>query len=203
MTKFVLPSIGLALLWGVAFAAQATAGECGVATCEAGCANAGCQACGCNGGCCNNGCEACKCCPHCGCKLEPVCQITCGTKKTAEHRYCCGCKEICVPSPTCLGRGNPCDPCNNCCQDNCDCHCRIHEVHKLMVFSVTKETPVRQCTVQWVCPRCSQSGGQPAAAPASPAPAPVAPAPTINRLPPPPKTTSAPTAPEDIRMAGF
>ena len=58
---------------------------------------------GCNGGCnvCNGGCNACcDCCPHCGCKLVPVCQITCTTKKTTEHEYCCACKEICIPGVT-------------------------------------------------------------------------------------------------------
>ena len=203
MTKYVLPTIGLALLWGVAFAAQAGAGEC----CAAGCEPA-CQACGCNGGC-----EACQCCPHCGCKLVPVCHPTCTTKTSTVIKFSCCCKELCIPGVSRLcdkGNGcdnccesggckscNACDPCNNGCQDSCDCHCRVREIHKLMVCPVPKQVCVRGCTVEWVCPHCSNCGGceagtVPSATPAAtPAPAPAAPAPPANRLPPAPKTTSA------------
>ena len=100
MTKYLLPTLGLALLWGVAFLGQAQAGE---ATC---CGTPGCEACG------NGGCQACDCCPHCGCKLVPVCQITCTTKKTTEHKYCCTCKDICVPGVTRIGER--CEGCENC-----------------------------------------------------------------------------------------
>ncbi len=210
MKKYLLPTLGLALLWGIAFLGQAQAGEtacCGAAGCQAGC-NAGCQAC-------------CDCCPHCGCKLVPVCQITCTTKKTTVHEYCCACKEICIPGVTRIGERNeccensgagnggckPCDPCNNGCQDGCDCRCRVREIHKLMVCPVTKETPVRACTVQWVCPNCSNCGGcgataAPGAAPPMPGPAAPPPAPNTNRLPSPPKTTNIAPVPEDIRMVG-
>ena len=216
MTKYVLPTIGLALLWGLAAAQAGEATCCGTAGCETGC-NTGCQAC-------------CDCCPHCGCKLVPVCQMTCETKKTTEHKYCCKCKEICIPGVTrigercdscdncgaCGGGCNACDPCNNGCQDSCDCRCRIREVHKLVVCPVTKEHCVRACTVQWVCPNCSHCGScdatsAPSVAPTAPAPAapaaPVAPAPSSNRLPPPPKTntTSMPPVLEDVgtAQAGF
>lgn len=197
MTKYVLPTLGLALLWGVAFFGQAQAGAaecCGTACCETAC-----QAC-------------CDCCPHCGCKLVPVCQITCTTKKTTEHKYCCACKEICIPGVSRIGQGcencgngcGTCDPCNNGCQDGCDCRCRVREVHKLMVCPVSKEKPVRECTVQWVCPNCNNCGGcgataAPAAAPAAPGPA--APAPNAPRLPPPPKTTQAAPTIEDVGTA--
>ena len=174
MTKYVLPTLGLALLWGVAFLGRANAGDCG----SAGCATS-----------CNTGCQACDCCPHCGCKLVPVCQMTCMTKKTTEHKYCCKCKDICIPGVTRLGERcegcencggcangcGACDPCNNGCQDCGDCRCRVREVHKLMVCPVTKEHCVRACTVQWACPNCGNCGGcgatpAPSMTPAAPGP---------------------------------
>jgi hypothetical protein len=200
MKRYLSGLIGLAIIGASSLMGQSLAfgGEC-CGTEAACCGNGGCPSCCENGGCHGR----CECCPQCGCKLEPVCQITCTTKKTPEHQYCCGCKEICVPGVARIC--DKCDSCNNGCQDECDCRCRIHEVHKLKVFTVTKETPVRQCTVQWVCPNCSRASGQPVADPVvtPPSPAPVTPAPSMNRLPPPPKTTSAPTTPDDIRMAGF
>ncbi len=222
MKKYLMGLIGLA-----AFGASSLIGQtlalgadscCAEATCSAGC-NCGCNACG-------NG--ACDICPHCGCKMCPVCQIGCTTKKETTHGYCCVCKPMCVPGVTpILGR---CDGCNNCndgnsasatgcaagcgdpgCQDGCDCRCRVHEVSKLVIHPQTKETQVRTCTVQWVCPKCGACGGEcgataaPSAAPAAPgpttAPAP-APAPGANRLPPAPKTTNYAPLPENIRMAG-
>jgi len=207
MTKYLLATIGLALLGGIALLglapAAANAGEaacCGPAGCETGCGTSACPTCcGYNECHCRN-----ECCPHCGCKLVPVCQITCTTKKTTEHKYCCGCKEICVPGVTGIcGKCNPC--CDNGGQENCDCHCRVHEVHKLMVFPATKERPVKQCTVQWVCPNCSGGSNSAPAAVPSTAPAPAAPPPApgakSSRLPPPPKTTDATPLPEDIRTA--
>ena len=168
MTKYSLPTVGLALLWGVAFLGQAPA-KAGEASC--GC-NAGCASCGCEAGCascgCKGGCGDCdNCCPHCGCKLVPVCQITCTMKKTTIHEHCCKCKEICIPgiAPLCHGC-DACDCCNSGCKTECDCHCRVREVHKLMVCPVTKETPVRECTVQWVCPKCSQGNFAPSVTPA-------------------------------------
>ena len=109
------------------------------------------------------GCQRCLC---CGCKLVPVCNITCVPKTTTEHKYCCKCKEICIPGVSHPGEGcehcgecgacdggcNACDPCKQGCQDGGNCHCRVREIHKLMVCPVTKETHVKQCTVQWVCP---------------------------------------------------
>lgn len=214
--KYLLPTLGLALLWGIALAGQAQAGEC--------CATAGCEA-----SCGNGGCEAgCDCCPRCGCKLVPSCQMGCDIKKTTEHKYCCTCKPICIPGVTRLGERcescnesgacgacGACQTCNNGCDngcgDCCDCRCRVHEVHKLMVCPESKEHSVRKCTVVYVCPNCSGCGGcgttaAPAVAPAAPgpgAPAP-APAPNANRLPPPPKTTSI-AVPESFRtaQAGF
>ena len=108
MTKYLLPTLGLAVLCGVAFLGQAPtaaqAGECcGAAGCETGCCNGGCQT-----GCCD-------CCPRCGCKLVPVCHMTCETKKTTDHEYCCKCKDICIPSVTHFAdRVNRCGSCNEC-----------------------------------------------------------------------------------------
>jgi hypothetical protein len=31
----------------------------------------------------------------------------------------------------------------------------VREAHKLMKYPVTKEVPVRKCTVEWVCPQCN------------------------------------------------
>ena len=213
MTKYLLPTVGLALLWGVAFLGQApTAAKAGEAGC---CGTAGC-ACG------NSGCQACcDCCPHCGCKLVPACQITCTTKKTTEHKHCCTCKDICIPGVTRIGQRcegcdncggcangcSACDPCNNGCQDCCDCRCRVREVHKLMVCPATKETPVRACTVKWVCPNCSHCGGCEATSaptvspPAAPGPTAPPPAPSSSKLPP-PRTTDVAPLPEDLRTAG-
>ncbi len=245
MTKYLLLGVAATSLLGVALLAQSQAADAGCC-CPEGCATAGC------GNDCQAGCECpayrgaanchlagreacCDCCPRCGCKLVPVCQVTCTTKKTTEHAYCCKCKEICVPGVSRPGQGcgecggclggckggcngcaaecNACDPCNGC-QDSCDCRCRVHEVRKLMVCPVSKETQVKQCTVQWVCPNCSHCGTcgatalpsvAPAPANAAPAPAPVTPAPNTSRLPPAPKTTMDTPLPEDVRtvQAGF
>jgi hypothetical protein len=179
----------------------------------------------CNAGC-NGGCNACDYCPRCGCKLVPVCQMTCTTKTETTHKYSCLCKDLCVPGVTPMfGRcdngdncGNSaacsggcatgaCDPACGGCQDSCDCNCRVYEVHKLVIHPVTKETPVRTCTVLWTCPNCSNAascgtGGAPGMAPAAPGPTTApAPAPPANRLPPPPKVTDVAPSPEDIRMA--
>ena len=212
MTKYLLPTFGVALLWGVAFLAQAQAGEtscCGAAGCEAACGNGGCQGCS-------------DCCPRCGCKLVPVCQMGCAPKKETIHEYCCKCKDICIPGVTRVGDCRPCSDkcgsgcnaceacdkgckaceacdkgCNNGCGDCDDCRCRVRQIHKLVVCPVTKEHSVRTCTVQWTCPNCGGccggcESGSPAnvapAAPGSTAPAP-APAPSSNKLPPAPKMT--------------
>jgi hypothetical protein len=124
----------------------------------------------------------------------------CTVKKETVHKYCCNCKEICIPGATPLcGR---CDECDNCCG-----RCLVREVHKLVVYPAIKETPVRTCTVVgWTCPHCGcevNGNATPAAAPAAPAPAP----PELpTRLPPPPKTTdAAPVQPETASrgMPGF
>jgi hypothetical protein len=69
---------------------------------------------------------------------------------------------------------------------------------------VTKEVPVRECTVEWVCPNCSKCGhcGSTEAPTTSPvAPSPVSPAPlprTQQPLPPPPRTTYVAPLPAEI-----
>ena len=223
MKKYLMGLIGLAAFVAGSLIGQTLAfgGDscCAEASCSAGC-NCGCNACG-------N--EACDICPRCGCKMCPVCQIGCTTKKETTHGYCCVCKPMCVPAVTSIFGCNNCDGngacangscatggaagCGGCdpgCQDGCDCRCRVHEVSKLVIHPQTKETQVRTCTVQWVCPKCGACGGEcggtaaPSVAPAATGPtaAPPAPAPAANRLPPPPKTTDYAPLPENIRMAG-
>jgi hypothetical protein len=220
MKKYLIGLVGLA-----AFAASSLLGQtlaCGGESCYA---EAACDT-GCNGNC-NGGCNnCCHYCPRCGCQLQPVCQMTCETKKTTEHKYCCECKDVCIPGVTRIGERcggcdnsgacgggcaagcNACDPANNGCQDNCDCRCRVRTVHKLMVCPVTKETQVKACTVTWTCPNCGGCGGcgegtaVPGVGPAAPAPTAPAPPPSSNRLPPaPPKTTNLAPMPEDIHTA--
>ncbi|MGA2255080.1 MAG: hypothetical protein ABSG53_10495 [Thermoguttaceae bacterium] len=197
MKRYLFGLIGLAFIGAGSLIGQTLAFG-GEAAC---CPEAACNFCG-NG--CHNGCG--DCCPRYGCKLVPVCQITCTTKKTAEHKYCCACKDICIPgvTPIC-GRCDNCDTGNNGGQDCCDCRCRVREVHKLVVHPVTKETPARVCTVQWVCPNCSGNGSAPtlapSVAPAAPLPAAPPPPPSTNRLPPPPKTTDIAPLPGEIGMA--
>jgi hypothetical protein len=129
----------------------------------------------------------CDCCPHCGCRLEKVCHIYCTTKKVVEYKYCCECKDICIPGVTPLLKGC-CGNCQSCCEGG---HCCARETHKLLKYPVTKEVPVRQCTVEWVCPNCSGSGQAPSEAPAAPAPA-VQPRQRPSTPLPPPRTTEAP-----------
>jgi hypothetical protein len=158
--------------------------------------------------------------------MEPVCHPTCETKKETVHKYCCKCKDICIPgvTPICQSGSACCDNsgangsggatgCATCdpCQDGCDCRCRVRTVHKLMVCPETKEHCVKGCTVTWACPHCGDCGSGcgeatavPSVAPATPgptAPAP-APAPKTDRLPPAPKTTNLAPMPENIRVAG-
>jgi hypothetical protein len=205
MNRYLAGLIGLAVIGASSLVGGALAFGGEAACCPAAACNDGCN-CGCN--------DACDRCPRCGCKLVPVCQIGCTTKSETTHKYTCVCKEICVPAVTPIfGRCESCENCGACatgcaacdpagtgCQDGCNC--RIHEVHKLVVHPVTKETPVRTCTVVWTCPNCSNCGttAVPSVAPAVPGPA--APAPNANRLPPPAKTTGITPLPEDIRMAG-
>jgi hypothetical protein len=130
-------------------------------------------------------------CPHCGCRLVPVCHTYCTTNKVTEYKYCCACEDICIPGVTplcnkcrscetsggCAGTG---DTCNNGCQEGCGGRCLVREPHKLVKFPVTKEVPVKKCTVEWVCPHCDCQGNcTQRVAPSSPVPpsAPVLPAP--------------------------
>ena len=47
------------------------------------------------------------------------------------------------------GNGCPTD-----CGCDCSCHCMHREVHHLVKCPVTKETCVRKCKIEWVCPHC-------------------------------------------------
>jgi hypothetical protein len=145
MTKYFLRITGLALLWSVPFLGQApTAATADDAMC-------------------------CKCCPHCGCRLVPVCHICCDTKKVTEYKYSCTCDEICIPGVTPL--------CHHC-EEGCGGRCAIHESRKLVKYPVTKEVPVRKCTVEWTCPQCGHQGnGAEDASPSAPPTPPSAPAP--------------------------
>jgi hypothetical protein len=162
MKRYLLTLIGLALLGG----SPLWAAECGACDQAAG------KACG-------------RCCPHCGTCLVPVCHISCTTKKTTEYKYKCVCETICIPPVTplceaCGGCGKSCgcaDECDKgCSKDNCGCKCRVREVKKLVKYPVTKETPVRTCTVEWTCPNCAKAGACGVAVAASP-----------DELPPPPR----------------
>ena len=144
MNRYLAGLIGLAVIGASSLVGGALAFGGEAACCPAAACNDGCN-CGCN--------DACDRCPRCGCKLVPVCQIGCTTKSETTHKYTCVCKEICVPAVTPIFGG--CESCENCgacatgcaacdpagtsCQDGCNC--RIHEVHKLVVHPVTKETP--------------------------------------------------------------
>jgi hypothetical protein len=199
MTKYLVGLIGLALLSGSALLGQAATcgGECGC-----GCSESGCSGC--------NSCE--KCCPHCGCRLVPVCHTWCEPKKVTKHEYSCVCEEVCIPKPTCCcnkcceacGEGAcGCNACNNGCSNGCDegcgCKCRVRDINKLVIHPCTKEVPVRKCSVEWVCPNCGkncQSGSCVApSAPAAPSQGTPAPAP---KVPMPPKTTDVAPLPPVI-----
>jgi hypothetical protein len=186
MKRYLFGLIGLAL-FGASFLIGQTPAFGG----ESCCPEAGCKTCG-------DGCGN-ACCPSCGCKLVPVCNIKCETKKEAIHKYCCTCKDICIPRVT------PICQSGECCENGCDGCCRVREIHKLVIHPATKEHQVRVCTVSWTCPRCGSNAPAtiPSVAPAAPA-APTAPvpAPGARRLPPPPKTTDIAPLPEDTRMAG-
>ena len=178
MSKYVFGLIGLALLSGGSLLGQdpACIGQGG------GCAAPGCNSC-------------CDCCPHCGCRLEPVCHICWTTKKVVEYKYRCVCQDICIPGVTplckkCDGCDGCCDSGNNGCQESCGGKCCVRETHKLVKYPVIKEVPVRKCTVEWVCPHCGQcnqcdSTSAPTVAPIAPNPAP--PAPLPRALPSAPK----------------
>jgi hypothetical protein len=191
MKRYLLGLIGLALLGG----SPLWAAECG---CDGGCGKAACDPC-------------CRCCPHCGCCLVPVCHSFCTTKKTTEHEYSCTCNTICIPGVTPLCRkcdccdgsghcaggcntcGSGCGACNDPCEDCCGC-CRVRNVHKLVVHPVTKEECVKKCTVEWTCPKCGCCG----ATPTSVVPGSVAPTPAPARLPAPPRTTTLAPMPGQV-----
>jgi len=198
MTKYVIGLLGLALMLGSRPLVAGEGGCCGAPGCQA------CSTCNAGGGCCERGgcCEKAACCPHCGCCLVPQCHTYCEPKTTTVHKHGCVCKEICIPGVSRCGEGcgdsercghcgcNSCNSCKTCCNnDGCGCHCRIREVHQLVIFPQQKCTSVKKCTVEWVCPHCgsqcnsSEGGtilenGQPAVAPQKPA---IPPAP---KLPP-------------------
>ncbi len=191
MTKYFLRITGLALLWSLPFLGQApTAAMADDATC---CGTAGCKSC-------------CDCCPHCGCQLVPVCHVYCTTKKETTYKYTCNCETICIPGVTPLCKGRSCEGSGQCagasdtgsngCQDGCGGQCCLHEVRKLVKHPVTKEVPVRTCTVEWSCPQCGGHGhcAEGAAPSASPAPA-ASPAPSASPTP------SAPLPPSPGRSA--
>ena len=196
MKRYLYGLLGLAAIAAISLVSQGLAfggeGCCGEAAC--------------NGGC---GCHEGRCCPHCGCRLEPVCQPTCKTKTETVHKYCCECKDICIPGIEHLGCkggccGEKCGACggqcggceSGCCAGGCDpckkgsgvcgdCRCTVKTVHKLMVCPEAKEHCVRACTVSWVCPKCGACGGECGGCGVGPAPAP-----NGNKLPPAPKVTS-------------
>jgi hypothetical protein len=107
-------------------------------------------------------------CAKCGCHdgLVPVCHTYCTTKIETKYRYYCKCETICVPDGNCsltkCGSG-PCEnsnganhSCSNteCNCSECQCHCLVKDVYKLVKVPYTAETPVRKCTVEWICPEC-------------------------------------------------
>jgi hypothetical protein len=121
------------------------------------------------------------CCPSCGCHegMCPVCHVYNTCKTVTEFEYRCVCEDICVPNPTCCCKGcNACGGGNSC--DSCQqgCKCLVRTVHKLVKVPVTKQVPVRKCTVEWVCPKCHcncscEEGAPPSGTMPSPTPAPV------------------------------
>ena len=166
MNRYLFGLIGLAMLCGGPLFGQAPpAVPSGPAVCNAtACGPAACAAATCG---CETGCNACdNCCPNCGCRLVPVCHVYCDTKKVTEHKYTCICEEVCIPGCSCCckrcgngdGSGSCGDTCNNGCQEGCGGRCRVREVPRLVIHPVTKEVPVRKCTVEWVCPKCGACG---------------------------------------------
>ncbi len=172
MKKYLFTLIGFALLGSGPLLGQApTAVLCGPTACNA----TPCGQVACGG---ETGCNACgDCCPQCGCRLVPVCHVYCATKKVTEHKYTCTCEEVCIPGPSCCckkcgncdgsGSCGGCDDCNNGCQEGCGGRCRVREVPRLVIHPVTKEVPVRKCTVEWVCPKCGACGQCGSTAPVS------------------------------------
>ena len=105
MTKYLLPTLGLALLWGSRLPRAGPHGSprratrcCGTAGCEAGCGNTGCAG-------------VLRLLPALRLQTGSRLPVTCTTKKTTEHKYCCTCKEICIPGVTRIGER--CEGCEN------------------------------------------------------------------------------------------
>jgi hypothetical protein len=96
-------------------------------------------------------------CEACGCRLVAVCHVTCTTKTVTEYKYSRACDYMCVPGVTSVCRRlDGCDGCPKCRQEGCDGRCTVRSVNKLVKHAVTKEVPVRKCTVEWVCPKCGE-----------------------------------------------
>lgn len=173
MLKYFVGLIGLACL--AASPALAGSPACGESCCSPSCGESCCK-------------ESCNRCPHCGCKLVPVCHCCCEMKKETKYHYCEICKTICVPGPGCCLFGKSCEcgcengccekgccekgccekGCESCCEKGCEtcnkhnsgCGCSVHCVKKLVKCPYTVEHPVRTCTVEWCCPHCSGCGCQ-------------------------------------------
>ena len=95
-------------------------------------------------------------CFRCESVMVPICQICYTMKKETKYKYCCVADTICIPSVTPLCEKGDCPPEGNCQgPKNCPGACCIRDVHKLVKFPVTREVPVRQCNLLWVCPRCN------------------------------------------------
>ena len=102
------------------------------------------------------------CCAKCGCHegLVPVCHTYCTTKKETKYRYYCKCETICVPEGCHSGTACAQHGCSDTCDGNdCGCKCFIKDTYKLVKVPYTVETPVKKCTVEWVCPHCGCSCG--------------------------------------------
>jgi hypothetical protein len=112
-----------------------------------------------------------SCCPKCGCRecLVPICHSYCTTKSEKKYRYYCKCDVICIPDHCpcwlkCWAGGCENGSCGQqgCGNGDCEsgkCSCLIKEVHKLVKVPYTVETPVRKCTIEWVCPKCGCNCG--------------------------------------------
>jgi hypothetical protein len=83
----------------------------------------------------NNAC--CDCCPHCGCRLEAVCQICCTTKKVTEYKYRCISDDKCIPgvTPICKKHATRCDECPDCSAGRC----KVKEVKQLVKCPVSED----------------------------------------------------------------
>jgi hypothetical protein len=206
MLKHLVGMIGLALAFGSGPLMAGDGACCGDVGCKA------CNTCNAGAGCCERGCHhgGIACCPRCGCSLVPVCHTWCEPKTTSIHNHGCVCEEICIPGVSRCGEGcgdhpccgkceGGCNACNSCptCNagnggaggdEGCGCHCRVREIHKLVIYPATKCSSVKKCSVEWVCPQCHAtcpcSEGGATIQNAQPAPAPQKPMiPAAPRLP--------------------